>query len=109
MRIPLSHLLAAFITSGAFAQSEPVNPTDTAIKEAHDRLPADQPRGTALTSTSSSTATGQPGEADMMKMMMEMSKLNENHKLLASLDGTWSYTVKMWMNGDPSSKPQEST
>ena len=43
-----------------------------------------------------------------MKQMMEMAKLNENHKLLASLDGTWNYTVKMWMNGDPSSKPQTS-
>ena len=38
--------------------------------------------------------------------MMELSKLNENHKLLAELDGTWSYTVKMWM--DPSAAPQES-
>jgi hypothetical protein len=51
---------------------------------------------------------GQPNEAEMMKQMMEMSKLNENHKLLASLDGTWSYVVKMWMNGDPSTKPDES-
>ena len=37
--------------------------------------------------------------------MMEMAKLNENHKLITSLDGTWTYTVKMWMNGDPNSKP----
>lgn len=44
----------------------------------------------------------------MMQMMMELSKLNENHKLLASFDGTWDYTLKMWMNGDPSSKPDES-
>jgi len=41
-------------------------------------------------------------------MMTEMAKLNENHKLLASLDGTWNFTTKMWMNGDSSSKPQES-
>ncbi|PYK85818.1 MAG: hypothetical protein DMF47_08870 [Verrucomicrobia bacterium] len=56
-------------------------------------------------------ATGQPSAADMEKMMqqmMELSKLNENHKLLAGLDGTWSYTVKMWMNPDPNAKPQES-
>ena len=39
---------------------------------------------------------------------MEMAKLNENHKLLTSLVGTWSYTVKMWMDGDPSKKPEES-
>lgn len=37
-----------------------------------------------------------------------MGKTNANHKLLASLDGSWSYTVKMWMNGDTSSKPIES-
>lgn len=49
-----------------------------------------------------------PSEAEMMKMMMEMSKLNDNHKLLTSLDGTWSFTTKMWMSGDPSSKPEES-
>ena len=49
-----------------------------------------------------------PSEADMMKQMMEMSKLNENHKRLADTAGTWNYTVKMWMNGDTSAKPQES-
>lgn len=43
-----------------------------------------------------------------MKMMMELSKLNDNHKLLASLDGTWSFVTKFWMNGDPTSKAQES-
>ena len=43
-----------------------------------------------------------------MQQMIELSKLNENHKLLAGLDGTWSYTVKMWMNPDPNAKPQES-
>lgn len=49
-----------------------------------------------------------PSDAEMMKMMMEMGKLNDNHKLLASMDGTWDYVVKFWMNGDPTSKPQES-
>ena len=56
-------------------------------------------------------SSGQPSAADMEKMMqqmMELSKTNENHKLLASLDGTWSYDVKMWMNGDPTSKPDVS-
>jgi hypothetical protein len=41
-----------------------------------------------------------------MQKMMEISKLNENHKLLGELAGTWKYTVKMWM--DPSAPPQES-
>ena len=54
--------------------------------------------------------SGQPTAEDMQKMMtqmMELAKLNENHKLLADLAGTWSYTVKMWMNPDPSAKPEE--
>ena len=40
--------------------------------------------------------------------MMEMSKLNENHKLLADMNGSWNYSIKMWMNPDPNAKPQES-
>ncbi len=51
-------------------------------------------------------AAGQPNEAEMMKQMMEMAKLNDNHKLLASTAGKWAFTVKMWMNGDPNSKPE---
>jgi len=54
------------------------------------------------------TATGQPNPQEMMKQMIEMSKLNENHKLLSSLDGTWNYTIKFWMNPDPNAPPQES-
>jgi Protein of unknown function (DUF1579) len=50
--------------------------------------------------------SGQPSEADMMAKMMEMSKLNDNHKLLATMAGTWNYTVKMWM--DPKGNPTES-
>jgi len=45
--------------------------------------------------------------ADEMKQMMEMSKLNENHKILATTAGTFSYVVKMYM--DPSGKPSETT
>ena len=45
---------------------------------------------------------------EMMKQMMEYAKLNENHKLLADLDGTWTYTIKTWMNPDPNAKPEES-
>ena len=51
---------------------------------------------------------GMPSEAEMMKMMMEMAKLNENHKLLGSLAGTWAFTTKMWMNPDPKAPPSES-
>jgi hypothetical protein len=42
----------------------------------------------------------------MMAQMMELSKTGENHKLLAEMAGSWSYTVTMWM--DPKGKPQES-
>lgn len=45
--------------------------------------------------------------ADEMKKMMELSKLNDNHKALAATAGNFSYVVKMWM--DPSGKPTEST
>src|SRR5256712_4177254 len=58
--------------------------------------------------TGASAPTGQPNAADMMKQMMELSKIGENHKLLSSLDGNWDYTIKFWMNPDPSAKPQES-
>ncbi|PYI71990.1 MAG: hypothetical protein DMF02_04950, partial [Verrucomicrobia bacterium] len=44
----------------------------------------------------------------MMKQMMEKSKLNDNHKLLSSLDGNWNFAIKMWMNPDPNAPPQES-
>ena len=43
-----------------------------------------------------------------MKQMMELSKLNENHKLLSGLDGNWNYTIKFWMNPDPNASPQQS-
>jgi hypothetical protein len=61
----------------------------------------------SVTTSPVAAPTGQPDPAEMMKQMMELSKLNENHKLLASLAGTWSYSVKMWMT-DPNGKPQES-
>ena len=76
---------AAFLTAPVFAQESSPNPAAAAAP-----------------------AAGQPNEAEMMKQMMELAKLNENHKLLKDSVGTWSYTVKMWMNGDPSSKPEES-
>lgn len=62
---------------------------------------------TATTSAAQpATTTAAMPSADEMKMMMEMAKLNENHKLLADSAGTWSYVVKMWM--DPKGPPTES-
>lgn len=63
----------------------------------------------AAPTASPSTASGtQMSNAETDAKMMELSKLNENHKLLASLAGTWSYTNKMWMNPDPKVPPSES-
>src|ERR1700746_2224740 len=69
------------------------------------------PPGTT-TSAGSGGGTGgtaMPNQDEMMKQMMEMGKVNENHKLLSSLDGTWNYKIKFWMNGDSSAKPEESS
>jgi len=69
-------------------------------------VPANPTGGTAATAP-----TGQPSAEDMQKMMQQMaelSKLNENHKMLADTAGTWNYSVKMWMDGNSSAKPQES-
>ena len=91
-------IVAALLASAAFAQSPASSPSAASI-------PSDSPKPAAA------APSGQPSAADMEKMMqqmMELSKTGENHKLLASLDGTWSYTVKMWMNGDPSTKPETS-
>ena len=49
-----------------------------------------------------------PSEADMAAMM-ELSNPGENHKLLASGVGKWTYTVKMWMDPDPNAPPSTST
>ena len=46
-------------------------------------------------SAAAANATGsQPNPQEMMKQMIEMSKLNENHKLLADMDGNWNYTIQ---------------
>jgi len=69
--------------------------------------PAESPA--VATSPAAASATGgQPNPQEMMKQMIELSKLNENHKLLASMDGNWNYTIKFWMNPDPNAPPQQS-
>ena len=47
-----------------------------------------------------------PTESEMMAMMLELAKPGENHKLLASVVGTWDYKVKFWMS--PDAPPMES-
>src|SRR5580765_870583 len=74
------------VVSVAFAQSpQPSVPSTTA---------------TTPVVSAPATAAASPGPAEMMKQMMEMAKLNENHKLLADLAGTWGYTVKMMAPGE---------
>ena len=86
----LTILFATLIALPSFAQS-----------------PAKSPP-VALSAVAANPTGSQPNPQEMMKQMMELSKLNENHKLLASMDGNWNYTIKMWMNPDPNAPPQES-
>jgi hypothetical protein len=67
---------------------------------------ASSPAAATTASSPAATTTGAGPSAEEMKYMMEMAKLNENHKLLAGLVGTWSYTVKIWMA--PGAPPTES-
>jgi len=82
-------------------------PALATLAQTQDTTSANQASPVVATSPVAAPA-GQPNQADMMKQMMELSRTNENHKLLASTAGTWSYSVKMWMNPDPNAKPQES-
>ncbi|HVD96396.1 MAG TPA: DUF1579 domain-containing protein [Candidatus Limnocylindria bacterium] len=84
-------LFAALIATTSFAQSPAASPAIASSPAAAVGAPG-----------------GQPNPQEMMKQMMEISKLNENHKLLADMNGNWNYTIKMWMNPDPNAKPQES-
>jgi hypothetical protein len=84
-------LFAIVIASPSFAQTPGMSP-------AVGTSPAE----------AASAPGGQPNPQEMMKQMMQMSKLNENHKLLSSLDGNWNYTIKFWMNPDPNAAPQQS-
>jgi hypothetical protein len=93
--------ILAATASLAFAQSPSVAPTAPSLNSPASGMT------TTTTTTSSPAASSMAPTADEMKQMMDMAKLNENHKLLASTAGTWSYTVKMWM--DPNGKPTEST
>jgi hypothetical protein len=86
----------------SFAQTPASSPNAPSIPSDSPVTSNTQPSTVA---TSPAAASGSPSEAEMMKQMMELSKLNENHKLLASLAGTWSYNIQMWMApGAPPSK-----
>jgi hypothetical protein len=100
-----SFFAAASLAVSAFAQQTATSPAPGGklSNTGQVAVPANPAGGTGA-----SAPTGQPNAAEMMKQMMELSKLNENHKLLSSLDGNWDYAIKFWMNPDPNAKPQES-
>jgi hypothetical protein len=81
-------VFATFVATSLFAQT-----------------PAESP---AAGTSAVTNASGQPDPQEMMKQMMQLSQINENHKLLASIDGNWTYTIKFWMSPDPNAPPQES-
>lgn len=89
----LTIVFAILIAIPSFAQSPATSPAGASV-------------GTAVQATGATA--GQPNPAEMMKQMVEMSKLNENHKMLADMNGSWNYAIKMWMSPDPNAKPQES-
>jgi Protein of unknown function (DUF1579) len=96
-----------------------LSPTLSVVAQSSDTSPSPSPTltlspsgmtsSTAAPSLGSSpaAATGQPSEAEMMSKMMELANLNENHKLLASLAGSWTYTIQMSMA--PGAPPMKST
>jgi hypothetical protein len=74
---------------------------------ATSQLTTSQPAEVKMQSADAKPAA--PSAEDMQKMMaqmMELSKLNDNHKLLASLAGSWTYSLKSWI--DPKAPPTES-
>ena len=88
----------------SFAQtSSPASAVD-AIK------PATADTAKPSSATLATTSASQPSADEMKKMMeqmMELGKPGENHKLLAEMAGSWTYTMKMMM--DPTTgKPSES-
>jgi hypothetical protein len=99
--ITLSITTLCAIASVALAQTPSAERKAPAISPATAMTPPPAMSPAAVTTTTSAMPS-----ADEMKMMMELAKLNENHKMLAETAGTWSYVVKMWM--DPKGAPTES-
>ncbi|MEY2559711.1 MAG: hypothetical protein QOG51_126 [Verrucomicrobiota bacterium] len=111
MKTTVNSLIVLFaIASIALAQTPSAAPkVPSASSPAANSPAANSPAANSPAANSpaaSSPAANQPS-AEEMKQMMELAKLNENHKLLAGMAGTWSYTVKTWMV--PGAPPSEST
>ena len=95
---------AIALAVSSFAQQTATSATPGGKVSNSGQVPVPADSGTRTTATA---PTGQPNGAEMMKQMMEMSKLNQNHKLLKDLAGTWSYNVTMWMA--PNAPPTKSS
>jgi len=52
-------------------------------------------------------ATNKPDDSQMMAAMMQLAQPGDNHKILATGVGSWTYKVKWWMS--PDAPPMEST
>jgi len=107
LRNSATALAAVFIAIPSFAQTSaaPANAMAPAKVDKSADKPADAKLSTAV-ATEATVSAQKPDDAEMMAKMMELSKLNDNHKLLGTLAGTWTDTVKMWM--DPKGNPMES-
>ncbi|HEX7516603.1 MAG TPA: DUF1579 domain-containing protein [Chthoniobacterales bacterium] len=117
---------AASMTLPSFAQTTSPTPktkaTAPAAATSDVTSPAPKSKGAAPVAPAkleAAVSTIQPVEAKvtadkatdaaMTAKMMELAKLSDNHKLLAGMAGTWTYTVKMWMNPDPKAPATSST
>ncbi|MEY2499340.1 MAG: hypothetical protein QOD12_2896 [Verrucomicrobiota bacterium] len=106
--------LTALFAAGSIAFAQEITPSSATTKSPGPAAATTTiaPATTTTTTTGPSASPTNPSSAyqpsaDEMKQMMELAKLNENHKLLASMAGTWSYTVTMWMA--PGTPPSKST
>ena len=102
LRNSAAALAAVFIAIPSFAQT----PAAPAKVDKSAAKPADATLSTAAVATEATVTAQKPDDAELMAKMMELSKLNENHKLLGTLAGSWASSVKMWM--DPKGNPMES-
>jgi len=101
----LTILLAA--TGLAVAQTPSAKTAPDAAASPASKSASSPAAAAAMTTPSAAMTTSSAvPSADEMKKMMELSMLNDNHKLLAATAGNWSYVVKMWM--DPKGAPTES-
>lgn len=84
----------SFALSTATAQDKPKDkPADKPAAKPADK-PAAKPDDKKPAAGAEDKSHGGGGEADMMAMMMELGKPGDNHKLLASMEGDWTYVCK---------------